>query len=302
MTHARGYWNLWRREIPMAPCLTHVSFTDGGRGPSSRGRDKLGEMPMIAAFHAILVASPAPCDILATHATPCVAAHSLVRALFSSYFGPLYEVNRSSDGMTRRIGVVKPGGVANSTAQDTFCAATSCTVGRIFDQTEHANDLTPAPGGGAPGSAWFPDKGVDASRAPTTLGGHMVYGAYFRGMPLDGNGRAFRIGEGYRNDNTTGVATGDAPETIYMVVDGRHYNSGCCFDCGFAVDRTQNCSSGASPCTCLLTRLEFDLALRPQTATPRRMLTTTGGPPWRRPIGARPTTFSRVMGPAWGRG
>ena len=30
--------------------------------------------------------------------------------------------------------------------------------------------------------------------------------------------------------NTTGVPTGDAPESIYMVVAGKHYNNQCCFD------------------------------------------------------------------------
>jgi hypothetical protein len=33
-----------------------------------------------------------------------------------------------------------------------------------------------------------------------------------------------------RNDNTTGVAKGDEPETLYMVASGQHYNAGCCFD------------------------------------------------------------------------
>lgn len=34
---------------------------------------------------------------------------------------------------------------------------------------------------------------------------------------------------GYRIDKTKGVATGNEPETIYMVTSGSHYNSGCCF-------------------------------------------------------------------------
>ena len=34
---------------------------------------------------------------------------------------------------------------------------------------------------------------------------------------------------GYRRDNTSGVAKGDQPETIYMVVSGTHYNDRCCF-------------------------------------------------------------------------
>ncbi len=45
-----------------------------------------------------------------------------------------------------------------------------------------------------------------------SLGGASVYGAYFEG------------GQGYRNDNTTGVATGNDPETLYMVTAGTHFN------------------------------------------------------------------------------
>ena len=41
-------------------------------------------------------------------------------------------------------------------------------------------------------------------------------------------------GKGYRNDNTSGIAVGDEEESMYMVVDGRHYNEGCCFDYGNA--------------------------------------------------------------------
>ena len=37
------------------------------------------------------------------------------------------------------------------------------------------------------------------------------------------------VGVGYRNDNTTAVAKGDDPETMYMVIDGRHFNDACCF-------------------------------------------------------------------------
>ena len=35
-------------------------------------------------------------------------------------------------------------------------------------------------------------------------------------------------------DNTSGVAKGDQPETIYMVLSGQHFNGGCCFDYGNA--------------------------------------------------------------------
>ena len=39
-----------------------------------------------------------PCDAFAAGGTPCVAAHSLVRALFADYEGPLYSVQRNTDG------------------------------------------------------------------------------------------------------------------------------------------------------------------------------------------------------------
>ena len=44
-----------------------------------------------------------PCDIYAAAGTPCVAAHSTVRALYSAYSGVLYQVRRSSDGTSFSI-------------------------------------------------------------------------------------------------------------------------------------------------------------------------------------------------------
>eukprot|EP01084_Bolivina_argentea_P047550 87622_1 len=38
----------------------------------------------------------APCDIFASGGTPCVAAHSTVRALFGDFNGPLYQIKRAS--------------------------------------------------------------------------------------------------------------------------------------------------------------------------------------------------------------
>ena len=94
-------------------------------------------IPAIAAV-AITVASDGgnlpvrpegPCDIYAAGGTPCVAAHSSTRALYSSYEGPLYQVMRQSDGKTIDIQVVKasagdPGGYADAAAQDEFCKDT----------------------------------------------------------------------------------------------------------------------------------------------------------------------------------
>jgi len=160
------------------------------------------------------------CDIYEYAGTPCVGAFSTTRALYSSFDGPLYDLKRDTDGEIQSIGCVSPGGVADSTSHDTFCNDTNCTINRIYDQSPKQNHLTVAPGG--PWYSPFRDHGVHASRARTTLNGKKVYGAFFEAKM------------GYRNDNTTGVATGNEPETIYMVADARHFNDKCCFDFGNA--------------------------------------------------------------------
>ncbi|MBV9380114.1 MAG: ricin-type beta-trefoil lectin domain protein [Streptosporangiaceae bacterium] len=172
-------------------------------------------------------AASLPCDIYASGGTPCVAAHSTTRALYGSYNGPLYQVRRSSDGATASISPLSAGGVANAAAQDSFCAGTTCVITEIYDQSGHGNNLTQAPGGGAAGG---PDNLADATAAPVTVGGHQAYGVYVA------------PGTGYRDDATSGIATGDQPEGEYAIFDGTHYNGGCCFDYGNA--ETNNNDNG----------------------------------------------------------
>lgn len=143
----------------------------------------------------------------------------MVRALYGSYSGNLYQVRRVSDQTTQDIGVLAPGGFADSAAQDSFCVGTTCSVSIIYDQSPQGNHLTAAPAGGY---VKTPDREVNADRYKLTVGGHAVYGAYFD------------TGMGYRNDNTTGLATGDQPQSMYMVASGIHYNDQCCFDYGNA--------------------------------------------------------------------
>ena len=160
-----------------------------------------------------------------------MTAHSTTRALFASYNGPLYQVKRQSDGKTLDIGLVRPpradaGGYADAAAQDAFCANTICVINRIYDQSGKGNHLYQAPPGPSfPG----PAKGAFdtlpiADMAPITIGGHKAYGVYI--MP----------GMGFRNNDATGLAINDEPEGIYYVVDGTHYDSGCCFDYGNCLD------------------------------------------------------------------
>jgi len=159
------------------------------------------------------LASAAPCDIFAAAGTPCVCAHSVVRALYSAYNGPLYLLRRASDSYTAVVATTGPGGFANVATQAAFCAGTSCVIWRIFDQSPFANDLSIAPPGG-----YVPhiDNGVNASRWPISIGGNRVFGAYFEGAM------------GYRIDATNSVATGNDAETLYMVTSGTHVNGGAC--------------------------------------------------------------------------
>lgn len=89
-------------------------------------------------------ASERPCDIYEKAGTPCVAAHSLARALFGNYDGNLYQVRRA-DGTTKDIPVDKAGGYAKSSIQDEFCTGTTCTISIIYDQTSYKNDLKKSP-------------------------------------------------------------------------------------------------------------------------------------------------------------
>jgi len=118
---------------------------------------------------------------------------------------------------------VDSNGFADVATQDTFCAGTDCYILRIYDQSPQGNHLDTAPAGGAcrpSGGAGL--KPVNATREQVSIGGNLVYGAYFEG------------GQGYRNDRTNGVATGEGEESMYMVTRGDHYNNGCCFDYGNA--------------------------------------------------------------------
>jgi len=172
-----------------------------------------------------------PCDIYAAGGTPCVAADSTTRALYASYDGPLYQVMRLSDHAVKNIGVVQPhawpvpdaGGYADAAAQDAFCANTTCVITKIYDQSPNHNDLTQAPRGAFSGPAMggFDNLPI-ADMAPVTIGGHKVYGVFIE------------PGMGLRDDHPTGTAAGDQPEGMYWVLDGHHFNDGCCFDYGNA--------------------------------------------------------------------
>lgn len=163
-----------------------------------------------------------PCDLFAP-ATPCVAAISTTRALYSTYTGPLYQVTRQSDEAQTNIGLL-PDGYADAASQDTFCANASCIITKLYDQSPNHNDLTPAPPGGAargPGPDGY-DIPTVANALPATIAGHKVYGI------------AISPGTGYRNNSPKQTAVNGQPEGVYMVTSALNLNKKCCFDFGNA--------------------------------------------------------------------
>jgi non-reducing end alpha-L-arabinofuranosidase len=189
----------WRRLIPSAGTLLALLVGT-----------------LIAVPPTAQAATSLPCDIYGAAGTPCVAAHSTVRALYGGYSGRLYQVRRSSDGATSDIGTLTAGGYANASVQDVFCANTNCVITVIYDQSPQHNDLTVEGPGGAGGQ----DVGSNAAALPVVAGGHKVFGVY--------------IGPdtGYRHYVGSGVAQNGQPEGMYMVASGTHVNNGCCFDYG----------------------------------------------------------------------
>jgi hypothetical protein len=158
-----------------------------------------------------------PCDIYAAANNPCVAAHSVVRALFGAYRGKLYQIAKS-DGTTLDV-LTGADGIADTKPEDTFCTGTTCSLTVIYDQTKNASDLwwqgseqVPAP------------KSSTAAKAtadPVNVGGHKVYSAFIK------------AGNCYWHDGSKkGMAIGAEPEGMYMVSSARNTNGGCCFDYG----------------------------------------------------------------------
>jgi hypothetical protein len=160
-----------------------------------------------------------PCDIYATGNTPCVAAHSTIRALFGAFSGPLYQVKRA-DGTTRDIPVLTAGGFADSAQQESFCSGTTCTITKIYDQSNHGNFLEAE----TPDSTVGGNAGMTAANAAAeslTVSGHKVYSLYTKPS------QAY-----WRDGSKSGMPTGSQPQGIYMVTSGTHFSSGCCFDYG----------------------------------------------------------------------
>ena len=189
-------------------------------------------VPTLGAATMATAATPTlPCDIYAAGGTPCEAAYSTTRALFASYDGPLYEIQRASDDSSLNIGLESAGGVVNSAPQVSFCAGTTCTITEIYDQTANGNSMPISQGTACSGcSAGISgpntngsDIGSPAMALPVTVDGQPAYGALFDAQ-----------GTGYRIDDAKNVPTGSDPEGVYMLTSSNVTSGGCCFDFGSA--------------------------------------------------------------------
>ncbi len=147
----------------------------------------------------------------------CVAAHSTVRALSGAYGGRLYQV-RNAGGTTRDIGTLTPGGVADSSAQDTFCTGTTCVITIVYDQTGNGNELQYQGSGSPVGGMARP---ASATGESIHLGGSKAYSLFIN------PGNSY-----WASGVNSGIPTGSQPEGMYMVTSGTHFNAGCCFDYG----------------------------------------------------------------------
>jgi non-reducing end alpha-L-arabinofuranosidase len=174
-----------------------------------------------------------PCDIYAaaSPSTPCAAAYSMVRVLSKTYSGPLYQVrsgssssNTGSGGTTKDIGAAADG-FADTASQDAFCSGSMCTVSLLYDQSGNNNHLKVAPKGRADSgeNAAMDDFESSATKGTVMVGGRKVYSLYM-------NAR-----EGYRLTAVgKNMPVGNTEQGIYMLADGTHSGSACCWEFGNA--------------------------------------------------------------------
>ncbi|HTV23302.1 MAG TPA: arabinofuranosidase catalytic domain-containing protein [Polyangiaceae bacterium] len=190
------------------------------------------EQPPVAPVDGPIVRPEAPCDIYAAANTPCVGAYSMVRALTSTYAGPLYQLRRGAPnalqntgngGQTQDIGVL-PNGFADDAAHAAFCGNQTCTISIVYDQSTQGNNLTVAKAGCYTGTASEDD--WESTAVPLTVGGNDV-----RGLFMEAH-------EGYRNNDAVNTPEGQDEAGVYMLAAGTGSRplppSGCCWNFGIA--------------------------------------------------------------------
>ena len=200
-----------------------------GAPPSTGGSGGAGGSSAAGAGGGTNSAKEGPCDIYATGSTPCAAAYSTIRRLYSKYTGPLYQVrngssakNTGSGGMTKDI-LQTADGFADTATQDAFCANSVCTFSLLYDQSGNESHLPVAKKGNTAGGATGGEDDYESSatKGSLTVGGHKVYSLY---MAAHEGYRLAKVGKN--------MPRGTASEGIYELADGTHVGSGCCWDFG----------------------------------------------------------------------
>lgn len=176
-----------------------------------------------------VTASEGPCDIYGSAGNDCVAAYSTIRRLLSTYTGPLYQVRSGSNAMNTGSGgethdiPQTAEGFADADAVDAACGGTYCTISKMYDQSGMGNDLTVAKGGRSDGGQYAASDDFEskADEDERMVGGHRVYTLYMEAR------------QGYRQTvKGNGMPRGQEPQGIYMLADGTHWGSACCWDFG----------------------------------------------------------------------
>jgi hypothetical protein len=213
----------------LAAALAMLAF---GAAPAHASSTTTGTAAATAtAPHAAAAAAATAeaCDIYASGGTPCEAAYSTTRALFETYNGPLYQVQRASDSTYLNVGLESAGGVVNVAPENTFCAGTSCTITELYDQTSNANNMPISPGtscSGCSGGNAGPgpngmDIGAPAQALPIYIGGQPAYGIDFN-----------KFGVGYRDNSARNLPTGSQSDGLYAVTSSNLTSAQCCNDFG----------------------------------------------------------------------
>jgi non-reducing end alpha-L-arabinofuranosidase len=175
-----------------------------------------------------------PGDIAKAAGTPMVAAHSMTRAMFASYTGPLFKAVRVSDKQEKDIGTVAGSGLVDTAALNTFCAGTSCKVGTLYDQSGNSNDMwrgdtaanAPMDNGEAPKLCDLMDveywQMSDGTKIPIAL-----EKGWNPGEEWKSKSQCLR-----NRDKTKNMPTGSKPQTEYGIFHQKYLNPGCCFNYG----------------------------------------------------------------------
>ena len=104
-----------------------------------------------------------------------------------------------------------PGRLRQRLHPGSFCAATTCAITTIYDQSGHGNNLTYQGPGGVKGGKDIP---TSATSESFTVAGKKVYSLYLN------------LGNGYWHDgSSSGMPKGSSPQGIYMVTSGTHVNN-----------------------------------------------------------------------------